>query len=372
MTRRASRAAGDGRPHLLCVSHTADVGGAPTSLLLLLEHGLAAHARTTVLFGADGPMVERFRAVGVEVVQVDRTLSPLRRLSAVARVVAGDRPDVVLANCAVPLSRDAAASARALGVGVVWIQHESPDSVRSRKLMPWMRRLATSIVAVAQPIGDAYGDDGRVVYVPNGVDAGRFTPAVATGALRAELGIPDRARVVAFVGLLHASKGVDVLLDLVPDLLDSRPDVHMLLVGDGPLLPAAEALAGGALAGRLHVTGRRDDVPAVFALADLAVLPSTAEAFPRVALEALACATPMVATDVGDTAVVVRDGVTGWCVAAGDPGAFADALAEALDLPAEQLAALGANGRALVLDQFTLERTTAAVTDLLGAAARCW
>ncbi|MEZ5208309.1 MAG: glycosyltransferase [Acidimicrobiales bacterium] len=325
------------------MSHTADVGGAPTSLLLLLEHGLAAHARTTVLFGADGPMVERFRAVGVEVVQVDRTLSPLRRLSAVAWVVAGDRPDVVLANCAVPSSRDGG-ERRALGVGVVWIQRESPDSVRSRKLMPWMRRWPTSIVAVSQPIRDAYGDDGRVVYVPNGVDAGRFTPAVATGALRAELGIPDQARVVAFVGLLHASKGVDVLLDLVPDLLDSRPDVHVLLVGDGPLLPAAETLAGGALAGRLHVTGRRRRAGGVRAGGSRRAAVDR-RGVSRVALEALACATPMVATDVGDTAVVVRDGVTGWCVAAGDPGAFADALAEALDLPAEQLAALGANGR---------------------------
>ncbi len=373
MSRGGARAgAGDRRPHLLCVSHTADVGGAPTSLLLLLEHGLAEHARTTVVFGADGPMVARFRALGVELVHVDRTLSPLRRLAAVARVVARDRPDVVLANCAVPLSRDVAATARALGVGVVWIQRESPDSVRSRKLMPWMRRLATSIVAVSEPIRAAYGDDARVVYVPNGVDASRFTPEVATGALRAELELSTAARLVAFVGLLHASKGIDVLLDLLPDLLGPRPDVHVLLVGDGPLRPEADALARGSLAGRLHVTGRRDDVPAVFALAELAVLPSTAEAFPRVALEALACATPMVATDVGDTAVVVRDGVTGWCVPPGDPSVFAHAVGEALDLPAAQLAALGANGRALVLDRFTLDRTTAAVTDLLRAAARRW
>ncbi|HSX74667.1 MAG TPA: glycosyltransferase, partial [Shinella sp.] len=95
------------------------------------------------------------------------------------------------------------------------------------------------------------------------------------------------------------------------------------------------------------------DIPAVLAAADLAVSASTdPEAFGRAAIEAQAMGTPVIATDHGGSRETVLPGVTGWLVPPGDATALAAALEDALSDP-ERLKAMGANGRAHVLANFT-------------------
>jgi glycosyltransferase involved in cell wall biosynthesis len=148
--------------------------------------------------------------------------------------------------------------------------------------------------------------------------------------LRAELGIGGDALLVAGVGGLERRKGFDALLAALADV---PGDVHAVLAGEGPLRVglAAQAAALG-IADRVHLLGKRDDVPAVLAAADVFALPSRAEGMSVAMLEAMAAERPVVAADVGGVweALAARDGrpAAGWIVPREDPAALAAALRE--------------------------------------------
>ena len=136
-----------------------------------------------------------------------------------------------------------------------------------------------------------------------GVDATKFAPGDREAA-RSELGLPDGAFVVVCARRLVARMGIGCLLDAWGQLEGSlAPGSTLLLVGDGPLRAALEERAGRApLAGRVRVLGRVSDEQLVqaYRAADVAVVPTLAvEGFGLVVLEAGACGTPSIVTDVG-------------------------------------------------------------------------
>jgi D-inositol-3-phosphate glycosyltransferase len=186
----------------------------------------------------------------------------------------------------------------------------------------------------------------KVCVVPLGVDVDDFAPR-AVSAVRRRLGLCGK-RVVLYVGRLERLKGADTLLETVADLT-SRPsfdDVHTLLVGadsgDGLRQsghPEGERGRLEALAASLGVADRvtflgavpHADLADLYAVADVCVVPSRAETFGLVALEAQASATPVVAAAVGGLLDIVEDGVTGFLVRGREPRDFADHIARVLD-----------------------------------------
>lgn len=198
----------------------------------------------------------------------------------------------------------------------------------------------------------------RVLTVPNGValpDA-----AVDRAALRARLGLDPAAPALACVGRLGPEKGVADLLAAAARLRPRLPDLQVLVIGDGggdPRHPAElRAMAGAAgLAGAVRFLGYRDDAADLAAACDIQVVPSHAEPFGLVVLEALARGVPVVATRAGGVPEVVADGVHGVLVPPGDPEALAAALGGLLADP-ERRARLARAGRARVAAEFSLER----------------
>ena len=137
----------------------------------------------------------------------------------------------------------------------------------------------------------------KIRVIPNGVDAARL--AEAPRAELAQFGIPPASRTLLFVGRLDPQKGPFVLLTAVKDLLPRHPELHVLMVGDGPLGEKLRTwVAKENLQSRIHFAGRRNDVPSLFCAADLFVLPSLWEGLPNVVLEAMASGLPVVATQV--------------------------------------------------------------------------
>ncbi len=134
------------------------------------------------------------------------------------------------------------------------------------------------------------------------------------------------SQIVGVVARLEPEKGHQTLIEAWPHVLREVPDAYLLIVGEGSRRDFLEQWAAAhKVAHRVIFTGRRDDVPAVTAALDVAVLPSWREAQGLSILEAMALSRPVVASDVGGIPEMIEDGVTGLLVEHDNPVALANA-----------------------------------------------
>ena len=289
--------------------------------------------------------------------------APAARHAPVRRQVAWD---VVQAHWLLPngpLARGAAAHTT-FGVGI----HGSDVFLAERRLARAAARrtlracdlltgcspeLVERVCALGFPLAAA-----RVI--PYGVDTQAYRPDAARRALwRRRLGIPGDAPLLLGLGRMATKKGFQVLLPELPALLAEVPDLHVVLAGDGDLLPRFRAQAAP-LHGRVHFPGAvlRDTLPDLFRAADAFVLPAVhdprgnVDGLPNVVLEAMASALPVVATAVSGIPLAVRDGVEGLLVPEGDGRALRQALA-ALFADRERGRRLGEAGRRRAVAELT-------------------
>jgi glycosyltransferase involved in cell wall biosynthesis len=196
---------------------------------------------------------------------------------------------------------------------------------------------------VAWRLHDRFDVQGeRIVVIPNAVALTPPTPRDA--ALRARVLLGQRAPLVLTVARLDAQKGVAYLLGAAADV----PDAVFVIAGEGPERAALEAQASSlGIAHRVRFLGHRRDVPALLAIADLFVLPSLWEGLPLSVLEAMAAGVPVVATRIGGTDELVRDGETGTLAPPENGPALADAIRSVL-YDRERALRMAAAARALV------------------------
>lgn len=179
-------------------------------------------------------------------------------------------------------------------------------------------------------------DPAQVRVISPGVDTERFYPIPASHA-KEQIGLcPDR-RIILFVGRIEPLKGVDNLLQAIAQVVQAQPQVREALclpiIGGDPdrvreddemmrLQELREELGIGDI---VTFLGARDQdmLPYYYSAAEMVVMPSDYESFGMVALEAMACGTPVIASDVGGLAFLVKHGRTGYRVPARDPGALA-------------------------------------------------
>lgn len=217
--------------------------------------------------------------------------------------------------------------------------------------------VSKGVLHFSQEVGKL--DPRRLTVIPNGIDPAPFDEA---GAIpRPALGIPEESRLALFVGRLDRQKGLPDLLDAAERVAVACPAWHLVLAGDGPYRQwlVEQVDARRPLSGRVHILGRRDDVPSLLKTSDVLVLPSLWEGMPNVVLEAMAASKPVIATTVEGTDELVVPGETGWLVPPGDPLALGAALIAAASDP-EQSTTFGLNGRSRVASRFSLEQTVAA------------
>jgi glycosyltransferase involved in cell wall biosynthesis len=227
---------------------------------------------------------------------------------------------------------------------------------RTRALWRWKRtvyaRSRITVVAPSRWLERIARDSpllGRfeIRRIPNGVDLDVFRPRPRAEARRA-LGLDPGRPVVLFssVDARDRRKGGHVLAAALSQL---RADVQPVILGPDPALPGAVPL------GRVDAEER---LALAYAAADVFALPTLAENLPNTALEALACGTPTVASDVGGIGDAIRDGETGLLVSPGDPAALASGLDRVL-ADAELAARLGATGRAVAEREYGAGREAA-------------
>jgi glycosyltransferase involved in cell wall biosynthesis len=155
--------------------------------------------------------------------------------------------------------------------------------------------------------------------------------AAARAAVRREIGAPDHAFVVLTVARLDLQKAFDVLLDAAALVSAASPHVHFVWVGDGGAHAiAANLVDAKQLKDKVHLLGRRTDVPHYLRAADAFVLPSRFEGSPFAALEAMAMGLPTVLSDIGPHREIARDCVEALFVPMNDPAAIAAQIARLL------------------------------------------
>jgi len=195
------------------------------------------------------------------------------------------------------------------------------------------RIVAANVVERAELLRDYAAHASRIATIPCGVDTDLFTPGDRAEARR-RLDL-DGHPLLLWVGRIAPIKGLDTLLDAVARLSESGQDMRLLVVGGD----ADERTSGHetSLRQRIERLGLGDSVrflgpqpqgvlPLYYAASDVTVLPSYYESFGMVALEAMACGSPVIASRVGGLVTTVRDGVTGFLVPDGDVEALAERI----------------------------------------------
>jgi glycosyltransferase involved in cell wall biosynthesis len=354
------------------------VGGAQQHVVSLVARLDRRRFQPFVVTLTDGPSVSRLEASGARVLAIDEP-DDERAAAALEGLLMELRPAVVHNHMyrAEVVGTRAALRVAAKGLPrpfVVSTIHSSrvrraADRALLARLTPHMDALVAVSAAIERKIAREGRHGARVVRIDNGVDLERYEAQAPCCTLGEEYGFAPGAPLAGVVARLEPEKGHPTLLEAWPLVLQDVPDARLLIVGEGTLRPALEAQAERLRLleqRRVVFTGRRDDVPAVVAALDVAVLPSYREAQGVSLLEAMALARPIVASAVGGIPEYVADGLTGLLVPPRDPAALAAGIVRLLrDHPLADT--LGRAARELVRERFCVDRMVRRVEDLYEA-----
>ena len=227
------------------------------------------------------------------------------------------------------------------------------------KLTPRIDWLIAVSDAMVRKIVAENRDSTAISRIYNGVDLERFDEAPGRDVVRKEFGIPSDAPVVAAIGRLEPEKGHPTLIEAWPLVHHHFPQARLLIAGEGSERDRLEGLAAAHLRSELccdsvAFLGRRDDIPAVLAAADVVAMPSYREAQGIAILEALAAERPVVASNVGGIPEMITDGETGTLVPSHDPSALAAAIIALFTHP-DRAAKLAAAGHEMVHEEFCID-----------------
>ena len=198
----------------------------------------------------------------------------------------------------------------------------------------------------------------KFVWIPNGVNSERFAPRPDVArATREDLGVPQDAPVIGFVGRFHPVKDIALLFRAAAILQAQRPEVYFVLAGGLPenLYPAArEAYDRLPLPQQVRFVPFGPRTDRLYPAFTLFTLTSESEAFPNVVLEAMATGLPCAATEAGDCAVMLKD--LGEVVPLHDHDALAAAWLKLLSLSPEDRQALAVKSRTRAVEDYSMER----------------
>lgn len=192
--------------------------------------------------------------------------------------------------------------------------------------------------------------------IPCGIDQRRFKgDGKPRKEIRRDLGIPEEAMVIGWIGRFVPIKGPEVFIGVIAGLREKRSKIIGLMVGDGELRMRMENYAGQlGVKDRVVFTGMRDDVPDLMRGMDVFVLTSFNEGLGRVLIEAMTSGVPVVATCVGGVPEIIEEGETGLLIPPGDTHATVGAILKILE-DTGLARRLRERGRAMV-EQFSLTR----------------
>ena len=248
-------------------------------------------------------------------------------------------------------------------------------AIISGMLHHWMNGRVNKFIAVSQAVADAFCpreriSHDRVAVVHNGISVGSAEVLRPPAEVRSELGIAAGAPLVVCAARLESEKDVASLVTAMSAVHQSIPAVRCIIAGKGSLQGALQNQINQLnLQAQVQLLGFRADVPSLMNAGDVFVLPSLAEPFGLVLLEAMALAKPVVATRVAGPLEIVADGETGLLTPQSDPAALTTAIVRLVsDRPTAE--AMGRAGRARLESHFTDQRMAAATAVVYANTAK--
>jgi D-inositol-3-phosphate glycosyltransferase len=218
-----------------------------------------------------------------------------------------------------------------------------------KKIATFADRIVIATPAEKDQLIKSYGaDERKLAVIPPGVDTSRFYP-IPEDEARSVIGVPSGNCMILFVGRIEPLKGIETLLRAIALLLQTEEltecNYYLAIIGGEPDGNGDEADSEMArlqnLSRELGIhdvvifLGKRsqDTLPYYYSAAQVVVVPSHYESFGMVALEAMACGIPVIASQVGGLAYLVRDGKTGYVIPDGNPEALKQALQKLIENP---------------------------------------
>lgn len=341
-----------------------DVGGSELNAVRTAEQlaksGCCLHL---FHFHNDGPLLARYKALGIPMRHVPMTGFLSRAAVVQAAKVAGEirQWKLNIVHCHdIYTNIFYAPVARLLSSAKVitsrrWWKYSPRAGLPSLNRAAYRmshRVLANSASVASMLVKEEGVSPSRVVEVPNFIDDSflQSAPPESIRRMRKEWGIPPEAFVVGTVARLVPVKRHDTLLKAASRL---PQDVHILLIGDGPERSALQELVASlGLQARVHFAGKQLASINLHELLDVSVLCSESEGFPNTLVEALGASRPVIATPVGGVLDLIQSDATGILTPVADSTALAVAVARFRQNPALGVR-LGAAGRALVKSRYS-------------------
>ena len=368
---------------VFCIS-TLDVGGAERQLVqLICGLSRSRYEPTLLVLGTPPrpPQDELLSILGEQRVSVQflnargwrdgpRVLSQLRQAFATLR------PDIVQAFLAHANVAVALAARRTRSPAIVTGIRVADERINLHAaLSRWTEARVARHVCVSESVRmhavERMGlDRGKTLVVPNGVDVARMQGVERLPV--EELGLPAGRRLLLSVSRLDRQKRVDWMLARLPRVFARLAEHHLVIAGEGPERRRLERqIRRLGLASRVHLVGWRDDLPRLYAAAEIVLLSSAWEGMPGAILEAMAAGRPVVTTRVQGVEELLGDNAPAQVVAADDTAGF-EAMLMHLATDGARREALGSANRARAIRHFSIDamvtRYEALYTDLVQSA----
>lgn len=330
-------------------------GGTERHLLDLVRGVVALGVSVHVVSLRDGAFAEKVRCLPnvryacLGIVRL-HDLRGLRALVGLANLIRRERFDIVQTfHAASDLLGPLAARLSARKLFVVSSRRDlgytkNRRHIRAQRLLNrWVDGMLANSLAVRDAIVAAEGYPmERITVIYNGIDTSLYERigSEAKEESRQAFGLPRKHLVVGALGNIRPVKGIDDLVQAAIEVLRSRRDVCFAVAGEGNTGLQVKALAMAGVSDQFRFLGKlgEEEVRQYLALLDIYVHPSRSEGFSNAILEAMALGLPIVATAVGGTTEVIRDGENGMLVPAFTPRTIADAIERYIEHPELRLA----------------------------------
>jgi glycosyltransferase involved in cell wall biosynthesis/ubiquinone/menaquinone biosynthesis C-methylase UbiE len=414
------------RKRILYVHHGAEIGGAPLSLLFLIEKIDRTRYEPIVVFLQQGSVVDLFREHGIEV-HVNQKIKDYSHTTGVwygldrpprffhkiirfwpsvghaLKTYEQLKPDLIHLNSAT-LGACAIAAKKA-GIPLVWHVREilvnGYIGIRKKFYQRLIGDLSERIIAICQYGADVIERPEKTTVIYNFVNLEEFDHDISSQIVRQDLNLDANTKCVGMLGGVSQIKGTLEFVQALPLVKQRHQNVKFLVIGaiseddkptqgwrgkarhlarqvlhrDEYYKTIIDFIQREGIQDDVIFTGLRQDIPQIIAALDLVAFPSTVSHFGRPIIEAGAMAKPVIASDLGGPRELVVNGETGFLIPAGDPAKLAEAIVTVLsngDLARRMGEAGHARAKRLYNAEFNAKRTFQVYEDILGRVIAPW